>query len=125
MPDDMEDLRGVLLGLGLNALPGLLQNLHKARQAGKNLNEGRSHKDDGPTSQDQAGQGAGAAAQDDPYQVQSMLMPLLQQLNAQGGGQQPLPVNSPGMRPGMPPAPLPRMPGLPRTMTAGASPSGF
>jgi hypothetical protein len=118
MPNDMEDLRGVLLGLGLNALPGLLQNLHKARQAGKNLSEGRSHKDDGPTSQDQS-------RQDDPYQVQSMLAPLLQQLNAQGGGQQPLPVNSPGMRPGMPPAPLPRMPGLPRTLSAGASPSGF
>jgi hypothetical protein len=125
MADDMEDLRGVLLGLGLNALPQLLQNLHKARQAGKNLNEGRSHKDDGPSSQEQAGQDQGAGGQGDPYQLQSMLAPLLQQLNAQGGGQQPLPVNSPGMRPGMPPAPLPRMPGLPRTMQAGASPSGF
>jgi hypothetical protein len=119
MPNDMEDLRGVLLGLGLKDLPNLLMALHKARQAGKNLTEGRSHKDDGPTSQDQA------PAQGNGYDVESMLAPLLQQLNAQGGGQQPLPVNSPGMRPGMPPAPLPQMPGLPRTLSAGASPSGF
>ena len=121
MPDqnDMENLRGVLLGLGLNALPQLLQKFHAVRTMGKNLTEGRSHKDDGPSTKDQAG------AAPDPYQLQSALAPLLAQLGGQGGGQQPMPANSPGMRPGMPPAPLPQMPGLPRTMQAGASPAGF
>ena len=119
--DDMENLRGVLLGLGLNALPGLLMNLHKAQTAGKNLSEGRSHKDDGPSTKDQA-----SAPPGDPYAVQSMLAPLLAQFaGGAGGGQAPMPTNTPGMRPGMPPTPLPRMPGLPRTMAAGASPSGF
>jgi hypothetical protein len=117
--NDMESLRGVLLGLGLNALPSLLTNLHKARNAGRNLEEGRSHKDDGPSSKDQA------PAQGDAYDLQSQLAPLLAQLSGGGGGQAPMPVNTPGMRPGMPPTPLPRMPGLPRTMNAGASPSGF
>jgi len=124
MPDDMENLRGVLLGLGLNALPQLLMKLHGAQNAGKNLSEGRGHKDDGPSTKDQAAQ----EQQGDPYAVQSMLAPLLAQFagGAGGaGGQQPMPVNTPGMRPGMPPTPLPRMPGLPRTMQAGASPSGF
>jgi hypothetical protein len=119
MAEDMDNLRGVLLGLGLNALPSLLMNLHKAQNAGRNLGEGRSHKDDGPSTKDQAPQGG------DAYQVQSMLAPLLAQLQGGGGGQQPMPANSPGMRPGMPPAPLPQMPGLPRTMRAAASPSGF
>lgn len=122
---DMDNLRGVLLGLGLNALPSLLMNLHKAQNAGRNLSDGRSHKDDGPSTKDQAAaNGAGG------YDIQSALAPLLAQMGqgggpGGGGGQAPMPVNTPGMRPGMPPAPLPRMPGLPRTMQAGASPSGF
>ena len=124
MADDMQSLQGVLLGLGLNALPQLLMNLHKAQNAGRNLEGGRSHKDDGPSTKDQA-----QAPQGDPYAVQSMLAPLLAQFaggaGSGAGGQQPMPVQTPGMRPGMPPAPLPRMPGLPRTMQAGASPSGF
>jgi hypothetical protein len=124
MADDLQNLQGVLLGLGLNALPSLLMNLHKAQSAGRNLSEGRSHKDDGPSSTDQqASQGGG-----DAYALQSVLAPLLAQLQGAGGGgggQQPMPAVTPGMRPGMPPAPLPRMPGLPRTMQAGASPSGF
>lgn len=122
MADDMQSLQGVLLGLGLNALPQLMMNLAKAQNAGRNLQNDRSHKDDGPSTKDQAQAGAG-----DAYNIQSMLAPLLAQMGGGGGpgGQQPMPVNSPGMRPGMPPAPLPRMPGLPRTMSAGASPSGL
>ena len=119
--DDMENLRGVLLGLGLNALPSLLMKLHGAQNAGRNLSEGRGHKDDGPSTKDQAPAGGGG----DAYQVQSMLAPLLAQLQGGGGGPQPMPQQTPGMRPGMPPAPLPQMPGLPRTMQAAASPSGF
>jgi hypothetical protein len=117
MADDMENLRGVLLGLGLNALPQLLQKFHAVRNAGRNLEGGRSHKDDGPSTKDQA-------SPPDAYALQSQLAPLLAQLQG-GGGQTPMPVNTPGMRPGMPPAPLPRTPGFPRTMHAGASPSGF
>ena len=99
--------------------PNLLMNLHKAQNAGRNLEGGRSHKDDGPSTKDQA------QAQTSGYDIQSVLAPLLAQVSGGGGGQHPMPVNTPGMRPGMPPAPLPRMPGLPRTMQAGASPSGF
>jgi hypothetical protein len=117
---DMENLRGVLLGLGLNALPQLLMKLHGAQNAGRNLSEGRGHKDDGPSTKDQAPAGG------DAYNIQSVLAPLLAQMGAGGGGgQAPMPLNTPGMRPGMPPAPLPQMPGLPRTMQAGASPAGF
>ena len=125
MPDtDLENLRAILMGVGLTALPKLLQQFHAVRNAGKNLSEGRSHKDDGPSTADQT---AAAAPEADPYRLQSVLAPLLQQMgggNAPGGAQA-MPVNSPGMRPGNPPAPLPRMPGLPRTMAAGASPAGF
>lgn len=123
--NDVNNLQGVLLGLGLNALPQLLTNLYRAQNAGKNLQEGRSHKDDGPSTKDQQSTGPALGQGGNAYNIQSVLLPLLQQLNAQGGGQQPLPVNSPGMRPGMPPAPLPRMAGLPRTMSAGASPAGL
>lgn len=118
---DIQNLQGVLTGLGLNALPQLLMKLHAAKNAARNLSEGRSHKDDGPSSQDQN------AAPDSGYDLQSVLAPLLAQIQGQqqGGGQQPMPAQSAGMRPGMPPPPLPRMGGLPRTMQAGASPSGF
>jgi hypothetical protein len=119
--NDLQNLQGVLLGLGLKDLPNLLMALHKASNAGRNLSEGRSHKDDGPSSQDQAQGGP----QGGGYDIQSALAPLLAQLQGAGGGQAPMPVNTPGMRPGMPPAPLPRMQGLPRTMQAGASPAGF
>lgn len=126
MADDMENLKGVLLGLGLNSLPQLLMKLHAAQNAGKNLSEGRSHKDDGPSTKDQGSPG-GVGGAGNGYDIQSVLAPLLAQAQgaAGGGAQQPMPVNSPGVRPGMPPAPLPQMPGLPRTMAAGASPSGF
>src|SRR5262245_44067971 len=118
MADDLENLRGVLLGLGLNSLPKLLTALHKARAMGNNVEARRAPDDHGDgrvggKAQSQA-PGAGPG---DMESLQSMLAPLLAQMGGQGG-QAPMPVNTPGMRPGMPPAPLPRMGSLPRTVEA-------
>lgn len=121
MMSDLQSLQGVLLGLGLRELPKVMQALHQAQNAGRNVKEGRAPKDDGQPATPQAGSPQG-------YDVQSVLAPLLAQMGGGsrgGGGQPPMPANSPGMRPGLPPAPLPQMPGLPRTMQAGASPAGF
>ena len=47
MADDLESLRGVLTGLGLTQLPKLLHAIHKARNAGRNVDAGRAPHDDG------------------------------------------------------------------------------
>lgn len=116
--DDLESLKGVLLGLGLTQLPKLLNSLHKSKELGQHIAAGRSSKGTNP----------------DADALHSALAPLMQHLAAAGQSAtqaaaadqpSPQPPSGPGMRPGAMPPSLPAMPALPRTMAASAGMGGF
>jgi len=107
MPSDIENLQGVLLGLGLKELPKLLVSLHKARHLGRNVDRGKTPEG---TNLDEA-------------ELQSLLAPLLQQATAGQLPPQPesAPPSGPGMRVGMRPPSTPPMPSIPRFLPASAA----
>ena len=109
MPSDMENLQGVLLGLGLKELPKLLVSLHKARHLGRNVDQGRTPEGRHP----------------DEDELRSVLAPLLEQATA-GQVPQPsgAPPSGPGMRVGMRPPATPPMPSIPRFLPASAGSLG-
>jgi hypothetical protein len=119
---DLDGLKGILLGLGLQRLPSVITSLHKARAYGRNVDQGRAPDDHGPSSQDT---------------LQSILMPLVAQaMQQQGGalsqdqgqaqgGAAPVMPQGPGMRPGLRTPGVPPMPGLPRTQLASTGLGGL
>src|SRR5262245_8389844 len=110
MPSDIENLQGVLLGLGLTRLPQLLTQLHKARHLGKMVDRDKTPEGKNP----------------DEEELRSILAPLLEQATA---GQVPpgpgsAPPSGPGMRVGLRPAATPPMPSIPRFLPASAGSVG-
>mgnify|MGYP001610752972 CR=1 FL=1 len=115
MADDLESLKGILLGLGLKELPKLLSSFHKARELGNHVQAGRSSQGTHP----------------EVDALHSALAPLLQHLQQTGAGAaaaaqpDPAPPAGPGMRPGAGVPTLPAMPALPRTLDASAGMGGL
>src|SRR5215510_4468355 len=107
MPSDIENLQGILLGLGLQKLPSLLTALHKARAMGHAVDRGKTADNKHP----------------DEDELRSLLAPLLQQATAGQLPPQPesAPPSGPGMRVGMRPPSTPPMPSIPRFLPASAA----
>jgi hypothetical protein len=114
---DLEGFRAMLLGLGLTQLAPLMDKLAKARARTANVSAGRHPDDHGDGPPPRKGAASAQAQPQESTSLESMLAPLLAQMGGQGGTAT-MPQNSPGMRPGAPPAPLPTMAGLPRTIQA-------
>ncbi len=115
MAEDLESLKGILLGLGLKELPKLILGLHKAKAAGNNVSAGRAPDDHGDTPQ-----GGG--------EVQSAVLPLLAQLMQHAGsltGPNPAPPAGPGLSAGIRTPPVPSMGTMPRTQLASSGLGGL
>ena len=110
MPDDMDSLKGVILGLGLKELPKLLVAFHRAKELGAHVQAGRSSKGTHPEAD----------------ALHSAVAPLLQHLQQAGTAASApgAPPQGPGMQGAAPPA-MPKMPTLPRTMNASMGAGGF
>src|SRR5262245_56846094 len=109
MPSDMENLQGVLLGLGLQQLPKLLTALHKSRYMGKAVDRDKTPEGKSP----------------DEEELRSILAPLLQQATAgQVLPSSGAPPSGPVMRVGARPAATPPMPSIPRMLPASAGSLG-
>jgi hypothetical protein len=125
--NEMESLKGVLLGLGLQNLPKLIMSLHKARAMGKNLDEGRAPDDHG-AGQSAAKSNGGGDQSGGADSLQSALLPLVAQLMGQGGAAGAGlggPPAGPGLSPGLRAPALPAMHAMPRTQMASTGPGGL
>jgi hypothetical protein len=115
MAEDLESLKGILLGLGLKELPKLIMGLHKAKAAGNNVSAGRAPEDHGTAPQEGA-------------DVQSAVLPLLAQVMQQAGSAtapSPAPPAGPGLSPGLRTPAVPTMTALPRTQMASSGLGGL
>lgn len=139
MADPMDLYHGLILGLGLEQLPRVLQALHKVR-GGAGGGQGNASPGAAPGGSGEASPGGIPGLEGvDPSQLLPLLMPLLQANMAQQQQAGPVPGMPPssapgGTLPGMasaapalpPPPPLPTMGRLPVTprvlpMSAGVS----